>query len=434
MLSGAQAEPQSRKRLLDQVLADYLDAMTAGPPPDRSALLAGYPEVAPDLEEFFSHYEQFRVLGEARDMRAPAIPPPERLGDYELLDVIARGGMGVVYKARQGSLDRNVALKVIADGPLADTTDRERFRIEAEAGARLDHPNIVPVYEQGEWKGNAYFTMELIEGGSLAEHGGRFRKRPREAARLVEIVARAVHHAHERGVLHRDLKPANILLDEEGNPHVTDFGLAKLLTSTEGKGSLTETGAIVGTADYMAPEQLDGTSSKVTTSCDVYGLGALLYELATGRRPFQGTTVLNVLDHIRTRDPRRPTSVNRRVDRDLEIICLKCLEKDPEKRYPSAEALADDLRRYLDGRPIHARPAGLRGKVSKWARRQPACAALVAVTCLAIASLFTLGIWYDARLRQALATETRLCATDEHAATSAARERDTPEFRDHSER
>src|SRR5439155_13404060 len=222
--------------------------------------------------------------------------------------------------------------------------DVKRFQAEAEAVAQLDHPNIVPIYDVGSHRGRHFFSMKLFDGGSLADEPARFVADPRAAARLVAEIARAVHHAHQRGILHRDLKPSNILLDPEGQPHVTDFGLAKRLT---GDGALSLSGSIVGTPQYMSPEQAAGQRSAITTAADVYGLGAIFYATLTGRPPFQSDSVLETLEQVRERAPERLSLINHRVDRDLETICLKCLEKDPKRRYDSAAALADDLERYL---------------------------------------------------------------------------------------
>ncbi len=312
-------------------------------------------------------------------------------GDYELLDEIARGGMGIVYRARQLSLDRTVALKMIRSGEFAGPAEARRFRQEVEAVAALDHPHIVPIHEIGEHTGRAYYTMRLLEGGSLASHIAEFavaggstrgeaRFRQTATARLIATVARAVHHAHQRGILHRDLKPSNILLDGKGEPHVVDFGLARRIGSAS---SLTATGAVLGTPSYMAPEQARG-GSDVTTQVDVYGLGAVLYELLTNRPPFKGIDALDTVAQVRERDVTRPRSIAPLIDRDLETICLKCLSKDAARRYGSAEALADDLDRWRDGEPILARRIGRLERARKWARRNPAVSALAAVTAVLI--------------------------------------------------
>ena len=301
-------------------------------------------------------------------------------GDYELQQVLGRGGMGVVYKARQVSLNRAVALKMIKAGVLAGDAELQRFQNEAEAVALLDHAGIVPVYEVGEHDGQRYFSMKLVEGGNLADQLQRFKTNPRAAATLLAETAEAVHHAHMRGILHRDLKPANILIDADGHPHVTDFGLAKRV---EGDVDMTQSGAILGTPAYMSPEQASGRRGTITTATDIYGLGAILYALLTGQAPFAGESVIETLDAVRTRPPESPTKLDAHIPLDLETICLKCLEKDPRRRYASAHELAADLNNWLDSRPIAARRVGAAERAWLWCKRKPAIAALAASVVLA---------------------------------------------------
>ncbi len=304
--------------------------------------------------------------------------------------------MGVVYKAYHRRLKRAVALKMILGGEYASAEAVYRFRMEAEASASLQHPNIVQIYEVGEHDGRPYLALEFVPNGSLARE---FAGRPppaAQAARLVEQAARAVHHAHERGVVHRDLKPANILLTADGAPKVADFGLAKRIDDDSG---CTQTGAVLGTPSYMAPEQAAGKPDQVGPAADVYALGALLYQLLTGRPPFLGDTAQETIRQVLHEDPAPPRRLQPRLPRDLENICLKCLQKDPRRRYAGADALADDLQCFLTGRPIQARPVGRLEKAAKWARRRPTAAALV--TVLAVALLVGLaGVWwYNAHLR-----------------------------------
>src|SRR5262245_16897870 len=310
----------------------------------------------------------------------PAVP------GYQVLGVLGRGGMGVVYQARDLSLSRVVALKMVLTGAQAAPEQRARFRAEAEALARLRHPHIVQVYAYGEHQGQPYFALEYVEGGSLAERLGGTPLQPKAAAALVEPLARAVHYAHQHGVVHRDLKPANVLLDLDGTPKVTDFGLAKRAEAGSG---LTASGAVLGTPSYMAPEQAGGQSKHVGPLCDVYALGAILYECLTGAPPFRGPTPLDTMLLVVSKEPVPPTQLQPKVPRDLETICLKCLRKEPGKRYASAEALAEDLRRFQAGEPIKARPVGRVERALKLVRRRPAVAglsgALVGVVVVAFA-------------------------------------------------
>jgi serine/threonine-protein kinase len=295
-----------------------------------------------------------------------ADPGPARVrcvGDYELLSELGKGGMGVVYRARQRGLNRLVALKMVLAGHLAAEDDLHRFRTEAEAAARLSHPNIVAVHEVGEVAGQLFFSMQLIEGQTLARRLAGGPVPGRTAAGYVAQLARAVHYAHRQRVLHRDLKPSNILLDHDDRPYVTDFGLAKRLDA--GASALTRTGAVVGTPNYMAPEQAAGKVKELGPACDVYGLGAVLYECLTGRPPFRSDTPLDTVLHVLEREPVPPRLLNPKVDRDLETICLKCLEKDPQRRYASADDLAADLQRYLDGESIRARSYNLLARLTR---------------------------------------------------------------------
>jgi serine/threonine protein kinase/WD40 repeat protein len=388
---------------LDALTAEFLRAVDAGSPPEREAFIAAHAEHAAGLRSFFHNQDHLENLADDPDATlapedaAPGSPMRVRyFGDYELLEEIARGGMGVVYKARQVSLNRLVALKMILAGQLASPQDVQRFHAEAEAAANLDHPNILPIYEVGEHEGQHYFSMKLVEGGSFSDRLATVRKSVgdrtllRSVVNQLALVSRAVHFAHQRGILHRDLKPANVLLDADGTPYVTDFGLAK---RTEGDSGPTQSGAIVGTPSYMAPEQAR-SEKQLTTGVDVYALGAMLYEALTGRPPFKAATPMETVLQVLEQEPELPRSFAGKVDRDLETIALKCLDKDPVKRYTSAAELADELERWERGEPIAARPVSSFQRYRKWTKRRPAIATLfgmlagvVVLSCIALALL-----------------------------------------------
>src|SRR2546430_9136047 len=310
-------------------------------------------------------------------------------GDYELLEEIGRGGQGVVYRARQKSLNRTVALKVIGLGQWATQAHLKRFRREAESAANLDHPCIVPIYEVSEREGSCYFSMRFIDGGHLDEVTKRTPISTRNAAELIAKLARTVHYAHEHGILHRDIKPGNVLVDAKGEPHLTDFGLARLV---ETESTLTRTMDVLGTPSYMAPEQARGQNEQLTSATDVYGLGAVFYQLLTGHPPFAGGTTYETIRLLLETEPRQPRLWNPKIDRDLSTICLKCLEKDPKRRYASALALAEDLEHWLRHEPIRARHIGVFTRGKKWVRRNPTTA-LLFVLSLAFAATVGVMIW-----------------------------------------
>jgi len=367
-----------------ELLDKYLAQLQAGARPDREAILRRHPELAPTLDCI----DALESIAPPADPYSPAAdaPPsdssaageemPRDFGDYEILAEIGRGGMGVVYRARQKDLDRTVAIKMILASNLASAEHVRRFRDEARAAAKVRHSNVVHIHEVGQHHGQHYFTMEYVEGESLAERVGRGRLDPQTAARLVAKVAQAVDHLHQHGIVHRDLKPSNVLLDAGGEPYVTDFGLAKFFA---GGSNATATGVIAGTPCYMAPEQAAGRNAEVGPASDVYSLGAILYEVLTGRPPFFRESPLDTLLEVLGSEPPPPRHLNRSIPRELERICLKCLSRSPGDRYRSAAALAEDLDHFLKGEAIEARPPGLLQHLWNWIRRQPALASRVGI-------------------------------------------------------
>lgn len=423
---------------LDRILAEYIESVESGSPQNPEDWAARYPEFAAELCDFIAVRRQFDAAvqnatddlphsaidtptllgqGDVRDgsVASTSAPRVRYFGDYELLEEIARGGMGVVYKARQSTLKRIVALKMILSGQLAGEEAVARFYSEAEAAAKLDHPNIVPIFEIGQNEGQHYFSMALVEGESLARKAAAGPLPPREAAQVMKKVADAIAYAHVEGVIHRDLKPANVLLDRDGEPRVTDFGLAKhasanSLTPDAGKSAanLTVTGQVLGTPGYMPPEQAAGKTDEVSTLSDVYSLGALLYCLLTGRPPFQAANPLDTLLQVLHKEPVSVRQLNPEVPRDLETICLKCLEKDPHRRYATAAEYAADLQRYLHGEPVKARPIGKLTRGWRWCRRRPAASGFLvasSIAALALVGVIT-GLRYSIRLERALAEKT----------------------------
>jgi WD40 repeat protein/tRNA A-37 threonylcarbamoyl transferase component Bud32 len=391
-----------------KVLAAYLQAVDAGQKPTRERLLADHPELANELRMFFSAEAQFQdaclslraLLGTSHAAPSAAAgdtlsvspvgredaPSRERLPpspDYEILEELGRGGMGVVYKARQTKLKRFVALKMILAGGHARAQELARFKTEAEAIARLQHPNIVQVYEVGEHEGRPFFSLEYCGGGSLQRKLAGTPLPPKEAAGLVETLARAMHAAHAKGVIHRDLKPANVLLAEDGTAKITDFGLARNLEEA----GQTLSGTVVGTPSYMAPEQASGQAYEVGPTADVYALGAILYECLTGRPPFKAATPLETILQVQRDEPVPPARLQSGTPRDLETICLKCLAKEPHKRYRSALELAEDLERFRSDRPILARPVGRLERARRWCRRNPWLAGLTAAVVLLLVTV-----------------------------------------------
>jgi hypothetical protein len=378
-----------------------------GLPEAELARVAAHLDLCPACEEAAHALDGLSDPTLTAYRRSARIGPPPGAGaparavpGYEVVEELGRGGMGVVYKARHLRLGRVVALKMLLGGYIADREQRQRFRAEAEAVARLQHPNIVQLFEAGEYDAGGeprpYFTLEFVEGGSLADRMDGRPLPPRQAAGWLEALAGAVHYAHTQGVIHRDLKPSNVLLTADGRPKVCDFGVAKLLSDS---GEKTLSGMILGTAEYMAPEQAEAKAAP-GPAADVYALGVILYEMLAGRPPFKGATALDTLSQLRAQEPVPPRRLQPRLPRDLETICLKCLAKEPGRRYATAAALADDLRRFLGGEPIVARPVGGAAHVVRWCRRRPALAAMAAALPL-VALLGFGGVLWQLRRAEA---------------------------------
>jgi len=443
-MNGEHGESSERQQRLQEVLVAYLEAVESGNAPHQKDFVERHPEFADELADFFAGRQQVDELaapireavqsGDVDEVIAfdtatigvekdtadgAAVGTRVRyFGDYELLEEIARGGMGVVYRARQASLNRIVAVKMILAGQLASDEEIQRFHSEAEAAASLDHPGIVPIFEVGEHEGQHYFSMGFVDGQSLAAKLSDGPLPSREAAELTRKVAEAVAYAHEAGVIHRDLKPSNVLLEESRElraesqeqtksvvsstsgssplsalsfrPRITDFGLARRV---EGDSELTATGQVLGTPTYMSPEQAAAKLGEVKETADIYALGAILYTLLTGRPPFQADNPVDTLMQVMNQEPVSPRLLNPHVPRDLETICLKCLEKDRRRRYVSAEELVDELQRFLNGEPIHARPISSVARAWRWCRRKPVLATTGAIAIVAtIATVGTLAV------------------------------------------
>ncbi len=372
-MPSTKPDDDDRELQLDAIIAEYYRLPDTDGPPDQNEFIQRYPEFASELKEFFSDARLFyadesstpqetslgRTIIDAPQLEPSASKQVVRyFGEYEILEKLGAGGMGVVYKARQKKLNRIVALKMIRSGELANSSDVQRFEAEAKAAAKLSHPGIVSVHEVGIHDGHHFYTMDYVEGGNLSQLHRDEPVAAKHAVKLVRQLAESMHYAHSKGIIHRDLKPANILLNANGEPRITDFGLAKRIRDEDESQSptMTESGQILGTAGYMSPEQASGKSRLVGPSSDIYSLGAVLYALLTSRAPFVGETPSHTIMQVLQSEPISPRKLNPSVPRDLETICLKCLEKEPHKRYGTAKLFADDLSRFLEGRPVIARP------------------------------------------------------------------------------
>ncbi len=419
--------------LLDLVYGEVLLREEHGDRPELEEYLRRFPQLTEALRRQFDVHEalvsletsqtsgQRQKSSDETDLDSPLLTyrspltAPRQIGQYEVVQEVGRGGMGIVYKARHTLTGRLAAIKVIRPGD-ATEEERARFLTEAKAVSALSHPNIVRIHEVFAPAGEQtpFVALEYVSGGSLAAHINGTPLPPREAAALLQPLADAVAHAHAAGVVHRDLKPANVLLaspvasapgvftpgaDATGlaTPKITDFGLAKQLDADSGQ---TRTGAVMGTPSYMAPEQATGQTDRIGPAADIYALGAVLYEMLTGRPPFKGATILDTLDQVRNREPVAPRQLNPAVPRDLETICLKCLQKEPGRRFAACRELADDLTRYLNGEPIKARPVGALERAVKWVKRRPAAAVLLGVTGLAVAALAAVWLSFTIRLQE----------------------------------